>query len=261
MDETSIPAVAPASYPPRPGNRLQPLVDGIPAFRRIAAAVEAARHSVWLLATFAAADFPMPDGRGSLLDLLDRAAARGLDVRAIFWRPDPESSGWGQTFAGTPADRALLAERGSAFAIRWDRAPAGFWQHQKCWLVDAGRTGETVFLGGMNPTPWVLATPGHPEPGGRHDLALELAGPAASDLQHNFVQRWNEASERAAADGLWGEGAETDLPFPTRLSVPAGGSLVQIQRMLPAGWYGDAPPAPGTGAFGVAEGERTILRQ
>ena len=28
----------------------------------------------------------MPGGRGSFFDVLDRAKARGLDVRVIFWR-------------------------------------------------------------------------------------------------------------------------------------------------------------------------------
>lgn len=40
-----IPFPAAGSYPARAGNAVTPLVDGVPAFRRIGAAVEAARHS------------------------------------------------------------------------------------------------------------------------------------------------------------------------------------------------------------------------
>ncbi|MBW7456605.1 hypothetical protein K0U00_21440, partial [Paenibacillus sepulcri] len=90
--QMQIPFIATGSYPLRNGNMIRPLVDSGPAFRRICEAVEAARHSVWLTVTFMAPDFQMPDGRGSLFDVLDRAAARGLDVRVIFWRPNPESS-------------------------------------------------------------------------------------------------------------------------------------------------------------------------
>src|ERR1700683_3960076 len=88
--ELTIAPVRTASYPARPGNALRPLVDGEPAFRRVCEAIEAARQSVWATVTFMWADFQMPDGRGSALDVLNRAAARGLDVRVIFWRPHPE---------------------------------------------------------------------------------------------------------------------------------------------------------------------------
>jgi len=49
---------------------LRPLVDGEPAFRRICQAIEAARHSVRVTVAFLAPGFAMPDGRGSLLDVL-----------------------------------------------------------------------------------------------------------------------------------------------------------------------------------------------
>src|SRR5260370_544093 len=64
-------------------------------------------------------------------------------------------------------------------------------------------------------TPWLLlAIAGE---GQNHDVYIELAGPSAVDIHHNFVQRWNEASERHSADGRWGSGSELDLPLPTRL--------------------------------------------
>src|SRR5690349_20506026 len=123
--EPYIPFPASGSYPVRSGNAVRPLVDGGPAYRRIAEAIDAARRSVWLTVAFYAPDFEMPDGRGSLFDVLDRAVARGLDVRVIFWRPNPEcpwggTGGW--TFPGSQADRDLLAARGSTFRARWDRA-------------------------------------------------------------------------------------------------------------------------------------------
>ena len=88
-----IPFIAHGSYPRRGGNLFRPLVDSGPAFRRICEAVEQAQHSVWITFTFIATDCQMPDGRGSIFDVLDRAVERGLDVRVIFWRPNPESSG------------------------------------------------------------------------------------------------------------------------------------------------------------------------
>lgn len=90
-NDIPIPFVSSGSYPLRVGNFVRPLVDGEPAFRRICEAIEAARKSVWVTVTFMWPTFEMPDGRGSALDVLDRAAARGVDVRILFWRPDAET--------------------------------------------------------------------------------------------------------------------------------------------------------------------------
>jgi phosphatidylserine/phosphatidylglycerophosphate/cardiolipin synthase-like enzyme len=66
-----------------------------------------------------------------------------------------------------------------------------------------------------------------------HDVYLELAGPSAADVHHNFVQRWNEASERTRADGVWPRGAlGYDLPWPTVASPPRGDSRVQVVRTM-----------------------------
>ncbi|MBU6497792.1 MAG: phosphatidylserine/phosphatidylglycerophosphate/cardiolipin synthase family protein [Rhodospirillales bacterium] len=260
-NEHHIPATVSGPYPPRAGNDVRALVDGLPAFRRICAAIAAARHSIWLTVAFIAPDFRMPDGQGSLFDVLDRAAARGLDVRVIFWRPRAESSGYGKTFAGTPAERAMLAARASRFRARWDRAPGAACQHQKTWLVDAGHPGEIAFIGGINLNPRALVAPGH---GGEieiHDVYVEVAGPAATDVHHNFVQRWNEASERAAADGVWGHDGADTMAFPGRLSPPAGPSLVQIQRTIPAGHYSNGHPPPLGHRTDIAAGEQSIFEQ
>ena len=225
------------AYPIRSGNLVRPLVDGVPTFLRIAAAAEAAEHSIWLTVAFFAPDFRFPDDR-ELFDVLDAAVARGLDVRVLFWRPNPESSRYGRTFPGTAVDRDVLFARGSLFRIRWDRADAAFCQHQKSWLMDAGQPTETAFVGGINLTAKAIGSPGHRD-GGRHDVYLEVTGPSATDVHHNFVQRWNEASERERPDGIWGPGEDPPLPFPIRASKPCGNSLVQIQRMVPRGRYSD----------------------
>jgi cardiolipin synthase len=240
---------------------VRPLVDAMPAFRRICEAIEAARHSVWLTVTFFAQDFEMPDGGGAVFDVLDRAVARGLDVRVIFWRPNPESMGYGRTFSGTQEQRDMLRARGSRFRIRWDRAPGPYCQHQKSWLIDAGEPSETAFVGGINLTFRAMGLPGHAAEGERHDVYVEVTGPSATDVHHNFVQRWNEASERAAADGTWGHGGDDELKFPARPSERRGGSVVQIQRNVHAGRYSDAHPSPGSHAFDIARGERSILAQ
>jgi cardiolipin synthase A/B len=262
LSEPKIPAVGTSSYPSRPGNFLRPWIDGEPALRRICEAIESARHSVWATVTFMWPDFRMPDGRGSALDVLSRAAARGLDVRVIFWRPDPETEILqANTFWGSLEQRALLEKRHPAIRIRWDRAQPGFCQHQKSWLIDASTPTETCFLGGINLNPHSMVAPGHRGEGHNHDVNLELAGPAAVDVHHNFVQRWNEATERHSADGRWGPGSEIDLPFPTTVPGSRGHALVRIYRTIHRGRYRDGQAVPGGASFNIEEGEQSNFEQ
>ena len=171
-----------ASYPVRPDNHVRPLIDGIPAFRRICEAVEAAQSSAWVTVAFIDRDVPMPDGRGSFFDVLDRAALRGVDVRALFWREPriAEVEPGSNHFEGTAEERHWLAERGSRFTARWDRLPDGWCQHQKSWLIDATLPGEIAFVGGINlDADSTRSGPGHAEGDHEHvhDVYLELHGP------------------------------------------------------------------------------------
>lgn len=197
-----IPAAS-GSYPRRDGNLVRPLIGGAAAFGRIAEAVDAARERVWLTVAFYADDFHLPDERG-LFELLENAVARGVDVRALFWRPNPDSINYGRTFAGPLA-------AGSRLKARWDSAVGPYCHHQKSWMVD-----DTAFVGGINLTAKALE---------RHDAYLEVNGPSATDVAHNFVQRWNGATERDPSE---------DLPLPSEGLAACGPSTVQIQRMLGA---------------------------
>ncbi len=116
-----IPFVTNCSYPVRAGNVVRPLIDGERAFGRICAAIEAARQSVWVTIAFITPDFVMPDKHGTLFDVLDRAAARGLDVRAIFLRPSAESEWVPFAFWGSPEHRDMLHARKSRFRARWTK--------------------------------------------------------------------------------------------------------------------------------------------
>jgi cardiolipin synthase len=258
----AIPHAPRASYPLRSGNAIRPLIDGDGAFRRVCEAIEAAQHRVWATITFLWATCQMPDGRGMPLDVLNRAAERGVDVRLIFWRPDPETESLKtNAFWGSPEQVELLRTRESTLLIRWDRAQPGYCQHQKSWLIDAGTEGETVFLGGINLNPHSMVAQGHRGNGHNHDAYVELAGPSAVDVHHNFVQRWNEASERHLADGRWGAGSESDLPFPTRVPDRKGNAIVHIQRTIPSGRYTNGHATPLGDTYPIEAGERSNFEQ
>jgi phosphatidylserine/phosphatidylglycerophosphate/cardiolipin synthase-like enzyme len=264
-DGAHIPYTDSGSYPIRGGNTVEPLVDGEPAFRRICEAVEAAKHTVWLTVAFYRPDFRMPDGRGTLFDVLDRAVERGIDVRVIFWRHlGLEQIQPGTHFSGTAEERAMLQSRGSRFLARWDRAYGTYCQHQKSWLIDAGRDGEVAFVGGINLNPGSMVPRGHParDGGNTHDVYSEIRGPAATDVHHNFVQRWNEASDRDHDDGIWPAAANHDpLPFPQRVSSGVGGVPIQIQRTVRRGHYTDETATPGGQPYAIQQGEFSIADQ
>jgi phosphatidylserine/phosphatidylglycerophosphate/cardiolipin synthase-like enzyme len=258
----AIPHVPSASYPIRSGNAIRPLIDGEPAFRRVCDAIEAAERSVWVTVTFMWAACQMPDGRGTPLDVLNRAAERGVDVRVIFWRPDPETEALKtNAFWGTPEQFDLLRKSASSILIRWDRAQPGYCQHQKSWLIDAGTEMETAFLGGINLNPHSVVAPGHHGKGQNHDAYIELMGPSVVDVHHNFVQRWNEASERHLSDGRWGVGSEADLPFPISIPGYKGNAIVQIQRTIHSGLYANGHATPGGVVFNIQAGERSNFDQ
>jgi cardiolipin synthase A/B len=261
-DQTPSLFVTTGTYPTRGGNTVQLLIDGEPAFRRVCEAIETAQHSVWVTVTFMWSTFQMPDGRGTTLEVLKRAAKRGLDVRLIFWRPDDETAHLRRNaFWGAAEHFELLERLQPQVSIRWDRAQPGFCQHQKTWLIDAGEAGQTTFLGGINLNPNSMVAPGHYGEGQNHDLYIELTGPAVADIYHNFVQRWNEASERFSDGGRWGENADHDLEFPTQLPSERGSVTVQIQRTIHAGRYKNGQAPVNSQPFDIALGETTNFAQ
>ena len=264
-EASHIPHVESGAYPLRAGNQLRPLVDGERAFRAIVQAVSEAQKSVWVTVAFHEDGFEMPDGHGSLFDVLDRATGRGLDVRVIFWRSrSQEDEEPGVHFFGTDAQRRALAERGSRFLARWDVLPRDLCHHQKSWLVDAGMPGEIAFVGGINLDPASVAAPGHAprDEGNIHDVYARLIGPAATDVHHNFVQRWNEASERDRADGAWPDVAACDdLHFPQALSPVCGEVPVQITRTVRRAVDSSETPTPQGKPFAIGGGEQSILDQ
>ena len=263
-----IPAASASSYPLRGGNALRPLIDGVPAFRAILAAVEAAMGSVWLTVAFLDEELAFPDAHGSFFEVLERAAARGIDVRVLFWS-EPEIEKMLTGSSHFPAGRAsfeTLSARAPHVLSRWDRL-RGYCHHQKCWLVDAGTDREIAFVGGINLDQVSIVSPGHPAGEGPvgasvHDVYAELRGPSATDVHHNFVQRWNEASERGQAFGAFPSlSCADDLDFPRRLSPEAGTSLVQVARTIRADVYRRDFAAPGASALAIAGGESSILQQ
>ncbi len=256
-------------YPPRDGNAITPWVDGVPFYARLLEVLRGAERSVWGAVSFVHRDFRFPDGT-LLWDAFDDCAARGVDVRLLFWR-NPRFSTAGPTdrpkrnvFHGLPEDLELLRRRGTRWRARWDDSLGDprHCHHQKLWLVDVGESGERAFVGGMTLGTSTVDDSRHRRPGSRHDVFCELRGPAAIDVAHNFAQRWNEAAGDDATPPPWPDAASAgEFPLPSRVAAPAGDARVQITRTLAPGLYRRPARHPGASARSPAQGEEGIYHQ
>ncbi|MEZ4473970.1 MAG: phosphatidylserine/phosphatidylglycerophosphate/cardiolipin synthase family protein [bacterium] len=202
-----------------PGNQVEVLVGEIAFFRRLAAAFEAARERIWLTVSFISAAFRFPDGR-PLWALLHAAAERGVEVRILAWQ-NPGFFTQRHLFQGPNVPPLHPRWR-----VQGHTSPdAAHCHHEKLWIVDAGAPGAVAFVGGIVMTRADLeerARAGRRE--GRHDVAAEVRGPAATEVARAFLTRWHTA----AADPL----------APTALVAPApreGGATVQVARTLRPG--------------------------
>ena len=218
-------------------------------------------RSVWVTVAFLERDVAMPGGRGTFFDVLDRAAARGAR-RAR--RSSGASPSWKRT-SRAPLRRAREAERAWLRAPRraLRRAlgpPAGPLPPPEELAGRRGRRrGEVAFVGGINLDASSVSCRGPRAARLRRASTTSTsrcAGPAATDVHHNFVQRWNEASERAAPRRPLAGGPRRGrrCPFRRVLSPPAGDVPVQITRTVRARPLPRRDAGrPGRGAFAIDE--------
>ena len=232
----------------------------MPFYHQLVAAFRGARARVWAIVSFIEPGFRFPDGT-PWWDLLDEQAARGVDVRVLFWR-NPAFFKTAHVFLGDADDRAFLDARGSGFSARWDSSgdDPPHCHHQKGYVIDAGEPGALAFVGGMVLSQATLAAPGHHHGLEKHDAFLEIAGPSVIDAEHNFVQRWNQAHTDEDAPPWPDEERAGPLPPPARVPAPSGDVAVQLARTVKPGIYPVPVPLPGGRPCSI-DGEDAIFEQ
>jgi phosphatidylserine/phosphatidylglycerophosphate/cardiolipin synthase-like enzyme len=260
------------STPRRDENAITPLVDGEEAWTRVAAVLKSARKTIhmtwWMMWREMEMLRPIGDtfkepsvreANTILYTLIDRHNA-GVDIRILLWQVS--------SIAPWLISDMTLRDYGKLgiFEIMYEEHPSktiGSW-HQKTCIVD----GKTAFVGGMNTrendwdtsqhlvydyrrsphastskerTAWQASkamTAYKP----RHDFMTEIVGPLVTDVEANFVQRWNAAK----AAGVDFSAHAATLPTPT-LNAAAGNISAQIGRTMP-----QYPATPG--------GDRSLQR-
>jgi phosphatidylserine/phosphatidylglycerophosphate/cardiolipin synthase-like enzyme len=230
--------------PPRPGNRLDVLVDGERAIAQIHDAIRSARSHVHLAGWHVTPAFALRrDGaqRTTLKDALAELARR-VDVRVLVWAGPPAP-----VFEPKRSDvkriRDELTDGTGIRCVLDARERTMHCHHEKLVIVD----DEVAFVGGIDLTSlsgdrWDASE--HPADGslGWHDVATRLRGPAVADVAEHFRARWQEV-------------AKEPLPAP-RPPPPAGTTDVQVLRTVPDGTYGFLP----RGDFRILDAYMRALR-
>ncbi len=227
---------ATATYPPRPGNAVEVLIDGAEALPTVAAEMKRARSHVHVAGWSFTPSFDLERNGDSvaLRDLLAELAER-IDVRVLVW-------------AGAPLP-LFRPSRGDVRKIR-DRLVAGsraqvaldsherplHCHHEKTVVID----DRIAFVGGIDLTSEDgdrFDTPSHPARAkvGWHDVATTIQGPAVTDVAEHFRMRWHETT---------GERLAPVAPQPS-----AGDVKLQIVRTVPEKIYKATPK----GDFGILE--------
>jgi phosphatidylserine/phosphatidylglycerophosphate/cardiolipin synthase-like enzyme len=229
--------------PPRAGNELEVLVDGVDALRRMAEDIRGARSHVHLTGWFLSPEFVLEGGERPVVvgDLLADVAARA-DVRVLLWAGAPLP-------VFRPARRHLrdvrerLQAAGPIRCALDSRERPMHCHHEKSIVID----DQIAYVGGIDLT--ALAgdrrdSQRHPARGalGWHDVATRTRGPLVADVAAHFAMRWRAVT---------GELLAPQTPPPAAGSVTA-----QLVRTLPERIY----PGHQRGGFGVLESYMRALR-
>jgi phosphatidylserine/phosphatidylglycerophosphate/cardiolipin synthase-like enzyme len=217
--------------PPRPGCRVEVLVDGAAAFPRIVEALRAARSHVHITGWHVSSHFELiPGERPVVLGPLLAELAERIPVRVMVWAGAPVP-----LFHPTRKEVAAEVERlvrDTAIQCQPDpREHPVHCHHEKTLVID----DEVAFVGGIDMTDLAgdrFDTSDHDARRrlGWHDVGTRIEGPAVADVAEHFRMRWHE---------LTGE------PLPPVIApapLPGDGtSTVQVIRTVAEDMY-DAVP-------------------
>jgi phosphatidylserine/phosphatidylglycerophosphate/cardiolipin synthase-like enzyme len=228
--------------PPRQGNQLDVLIDGTEALTEIAAAIEAARSSVWLAGWYFSPDFKLTGQEAETLRELLASAAERVEVLLLAWAGAPLPLFHPDRKEVRAVGDALSAGTGVRVALDAHERPLHC-HHEKIIVVD----GELAFVGGIDLTSYAgnrLDTNDHPARGsiGWHDATTRIRGPAVADVAEHFRLRWEETT---------GE----QLRQPAE-SPPSGDIELQVVRTVPEKIYRRLPK----GEFTILESYLRALR-
>jgi phosphatidylserine/phosphatidylglycerophosphate/cardiolipin synthase-like enzyme len=255
------------------GNHVTLLIDGVSYFTRLAESISRLEpHDEIRFADWRGdADEVVSSNGESIAALLANACRRGVDVRGLLWRSHSDRFGFNsQQNRRLAAD---VAEAGGEVLLD-ERVRRGGSHHQKMVLIrhPSHVDHDVTFIGGIDLSHGRRDDTSHdgdvqaikldPRYGQRppwHDVQLEIEGPAVSELDLTFRERWEDPTplnHSGRLRALLSRALSRDRvtrPLPAPLGDPStrGGHTVQVLRTYPSRKpkYSFAP-----------EGERSVAR-
>ena len=213
---------------PRPGNRVDVLIDGDEALAAMAAEIRNARSHInitgWHLNPTFALEQESP---GGVLRELLVEATRMARVRVLLWAGAPLP-----LFRPARKDMRLVRDglcAGNSIECALDaRERPMHCHHDKTMVVD----DRVAFVGGIDLTDLggdrLDASAHTSRPGiGWHDASVRIEGPCVHDVAAHFRLRWNATTGQ-------------DLPIAP-LPAAAGATTLQVVRTVPNGMYTEMP--------------------
>ena len=253
--------------PALPGNEVRYLIDGEDAFLEMATAMRAAnspRDFIYIVNWFCDVDFALGQTAPTLRDVIERASAAGVMIRALLWKePDSSQNSAAVAFFNEPSllnSAAIHDNRGdkplslAGIRILGSIPRALGAQHQKVLCVFAG--GQLVsFCGGMDFKKDRIAIPA-PKPEGAplHDVHCSVRGPAAFEFVKLFSEKWNDHPAGKTFNETKGE--LLIPPAPQK----AGDHVVQVTRTSKRGVYGFCPEGDDSAARMIGHAIRNARR-
>jgi phosphatidylserine/phosphatidylglycerophosphate/cardiolipin synthase-like enzyme len=255
------------------GNRVAFHIDGVSYFNRLADCIsnlelhDEIRFADWR----GDADEVVSRDGVAIASLLADSCRRGVDVRGLLWRSHSDRFGF-----NSQQNRRLAVEvtEAGGEVLLDERVRRGGSHHQKMVLIrHPSRVDHDVaFIGGIDLSHGRRDDARHngdhqaikldPRYGPRppwHDVQLEIGGPAVSQLDFTFRERWEDPTplnHSGRLRALLSRAMSRDRvtrDLPTRLADPSaqGGLAVQVLRTYPSRnpKYSFAP-----------EGERSVAR-
>jgi phosphatidylserine/phosphatidylglycerophosphate/cardiolipin synthase-like enzyme len=245
----------PAAERPRTsGNLVVPHVHGVNYFARLLEVVEAteAGDRIFFTDWRGDADELMAEEGPTVGELLESAARRGVEIRALLWRSHP-----GRLNSEENTHLGKVVNECGGEALLDERVRRGGSHHQKLVVVRRqGRPEEDVaFVGGIDlchgrrddadhagdPQAPPLDERYGPTPPW-HDAMAEIRGPAVADVLDTFAERWDDPTPldhrnpyRALVHRLVRQPRHPQ-PLPERWDPPpeVGPHEVQVLRTYPA---------------------------
>ena len=206
--------------PPRAGNAIDLLIDGVEALPAIARESEAARSHVHMTGWFFSPDFALSRGeRPVVLRHLLAELAERVDVRLLVWAGAPLPLFRPSRREVAKMRDALTKQSRIQCSLDTKERPLHC-HHEKTIVID----DRVAFVGGIDLTTQAgdrFDTNDHPARGtiGWHDATARIEGPAVTDVAEHFRMRWHEVNDEELA--------------PVAPSESVGDVELQIVRTVP----------------------------